>query len=211
MYARIAFLVLFALCCVQGGRKNKGKHRAKAYRRFPKPERWMLYSSEYDPVVEENGCFDLYGPRCVLYANNPGYCHYNEEFMKKFCKKSCKWCKDMGDRDPIMGRIQSLTNGGGLKNEKLIQGFLNGDCEDLLDDCSKYIKTPDDCNNHSSLTRKYCARTCGHCCSDRIAECSLFIKRESQCTSLNGFFRKYCPSTCKFCGPPRKPAKTKDC
>ncbi|XP_001631695.3 uncharacterized protein LOC5511257 isoform X2 [Nematostella vectensis] len=169
------FLILSLLAinalAVYGARKQSKRHR------FPRPKAWMVYSADPVQSDEANDCFDV-RPQCHRWASHDQYCVYASYFMKRNCRKTCKYC------DASIGSFEEGREG----------------CEDALEDCPKYMKSQEQCNLFSGMARKYCARTCGFCCSDRIPDCSIFIRNPSQCKGLNGFFRNYCPKTCKMCG-----------
>ncbi|XP_020606518.1 uncharacterized protein LOC110045264 [Orbicella faveolata] len=89
------------------------------------------------------------------------------------------------------------------------KAFTQGrQCEDVLPDCAYHFNMKD-CDKYSSVTRKYCLKTCSYCptppsttlspCKDILADCAVYIKSPSQCHGAQEFFTKYCPSTCGYC------------
>ncbi|XP_028405664.1 uncharacterized protein LOC114528239 [Dendronephthya gigantea] len=86
------------------------------------------------------GCLDEHPTKeCKKYAAVEGYCEYEEDFMRKHCKKTCGFCQPQVPKGP------------------------SGECRDEIEGCAKHAANEGYCEYTNEFMGKFCRKTCGFC------------------------------------------------
>nr|XP_058957024.1 proprotein convertase subtilisin/kexin type 5-like isoform X1 [Pocillopora verrucosa] len=167
------------------------------------------------PVVCEDD--PNYADGCPRKAAVTNYCTEQEEFMRRHCAKSCKFCSEASTAQPTTEAIKPPAPAAttGHTEKPLKPGEVGcADNPKFKDPCADIASTPGLCQEQEDFTRKNCKSSCGWCgresekptspvvCEDdpNYADgCPLKAAVTNYCRDQEEFMRRHCAKSCKFC------------